>query len=107
MKYSEEYMEYVRKVLAKYNKMISLEEDYLDYVNISFTDLDNKVDVRMPNERSFIDMEIGHMWDNEKVREKIKERQENALKWLNHNLLTFEKFNETTQKINQSNENLH
>mgnify|MGYP003451959648 CR=1 FL=1 len=96
MKYSEEYMEYVRKVLAKYNKMISLEEDYLYYVNISFTDLDKKVDVRMPNEHSFIAMELGHVWDNEKVREKIKERQENALKWLNHNLLTFKKFNETT-----------
>lgn len=101
MKYSEAYMEYVKNVLAKYNKMISREEDYWDYVNVSLAnDLDTKVNARMPTERTFIDMELGHMWDNEKVQKKIRERKENALKWLSYNLLTFEKFNETIQGKN-------
>lgn len=93
MSYSKEYIEFVDDLLKKYNKMISREEDYMDYCNlIREKDPDTRYTFWPASERVFIDMDLDHVWDDKNLQKNIKIRKENAKEWLIKNLKTYDEF---------------
>jgi len=88
------YMKYMKEVADKFAEMLSVENDYWDYVNdIQEKDPGTFYNFRRPNEQALIDLMLDHsMEDRKDLMEKIQARQKEAQEWLSKNLMTFEEF---------------
>ena len=88
------YMKYMKEVADKFAEMLSVENDYWDYVNdIQEKDPGTFYNFRRPNEQTLIDLMLDHTIEDRKdLMEKIQARQKQAQEWLSKNLMTFEEF---------------
>lgn len=89
-----EYLKYCKQVVDKFSEMLSVGNDYMDYINsVQEKNPDTYFNFRMPHEQSLIDMMINHTFEDSKdIMEKIQARQKEAQEWLSNHSMSFEQW---------------
>lgn len=89
-----EYLKYSKEVADKFAQMLSVGNDYMDYINdIQEKSPDTFFNFRMPHEQALIDMMLDHSFEDRKdLMEKIQARQKQAQEWLTNHSMSFEQW---------------
>ena len=90
----DNYMQYMKEVADKFAEILSVGNDYRDYINdIQEKDPRTFYNFRNPNEQALIDLMLDRTIEDRKdLMEKIQARQKQAQEWLSKNLMTFEEW---------------